>query len=368
MKINRKILFKLPPSEGNSRNSEGDFCKLPDGKIMYAYTRYESSSWDDHEDSKICAIYSDDGENFDLDNIKTIFTPDRVGGNNAMSANLISNGNGGISLYCIVKFDTHDLEHKPVRDEIYRIDSSDGYDFSSTPILCFPKDHLGYHCINNSRVERISTGRIFIPEATHKMTFMETKYCFNDDGEARFMYSDDNGMTFKEDVQILKMPLPNNKNGLQEPGLVELPDGRLYGYFRTDTDYQYETFSSDKGLTWSKPQPSKFESPLSPMKISRNPYSGKYYAIYNPYKDDPTSVEHPRFRNTWGRTPLAIAESDDGINYSEIQLIEDDIHYGYCYPAIFFLSKNEALASYCSGGGDIVPLQQTTVSKITFED
>ena len=366
MKISRKVLFELPPTEGNSRNSEGDFIRLPDGKIMFAYTRYQSSSWDDHEDSTICAIYSGDGEHFDTENIKTIFRPERVGGTNAMSATLRKNKDGGISLYFLVKFDTKDLTKKPVRDEYWRVDSPDGYDFSADPVLIYPHNRKSYYATNNCRVETLKSGRIIVPMAEHKMNFEETRYCFDEPGRAYFLYSDDGGKTWVEDVQVLEFPDVTNKNGLQEPGVIELPDGRLYGYFRTDADYQYESFSSDGGVTWTKPRPSRFESPLSPMLISRNPYSGKYYAIWNPYRDDPESVEHPRFRNTWGRTPLAIAESDDGLNYGEFQLIEDDIHRGYCYPAIYFLSEREALASYCSGGGDIVPLQRTTVSKITL--
>lgn len=366
MKIERKVLFKLPPTTGNSRNSEGDFITLPNGEIMFAYTRYESIDWDDHENSVLCALYSKDGEHFDLDNRKVIFDPKTVGGSNAMSVNLMYNEKGGISIYFIVKFDTHDLENKPVRDEIYRVDSIDGYDFSSEPILCFPKDHLGYHCINNASIVRVSNNRIIIPVSTHNMTFSDGKYRFNSCGRARFIYSDDNGYTFKEDVQVLTMPIPDSNSGLQEPGLVELPNGMLYGYFRTDADYQYESFSNDMGITWSSVKKSDFESPLSPMTVRRNPYSGKYYAIYNPYRDDPESIEHPRFRNTWGRTPLAIRESDDGLHFGELQLIEDNIHYGYCYTAIYFLNENEALVSYCSGGIDTVPLQQTTVSKISF--
>ena len=366
MKLKREILFELPPTENNPRNSEGDFCRLPDGSLMFAYTRYSGESWDDHEDSTICAVYARDGEHFDVKNVKTLIRPERFGGSNAMSVTLRPNENGGVSLYCIIKFDTKDLTQKPVRDEIYRVDSPDGYDFSGEGVLCFPKDHRGYYCINNCRVETTSGGRIIIPMSEHKMTFGETRYCFDSAGKARFVYSDDGGKTFNEDVQVLEFPAENNKNGLQEPGVVELPDGTLYGYFRTDADYQYESFSRDGGTTWTVPRPSKFESPLSPMLIAKNPYSSKYYAIWNPYRDDPESVEHPRFRNTWGRTPLAIAESEDGINYGEFQLLEDDIHYGYCYPAIFFLSENEALVSYCSGGKDIVPLQRTTVSKITF--
>ncbi|MBO4429414.1 MAG: hypothetical protein J5832_05620, partial [Clostridia bacterium] len=123
MKISRKVLFELPPTEGNSRNSEGDFIRLPDGKIMFAYTRYVGTTWEDHEDSSICAIYSNDGEHFDTENIKTIFRPERVGGTNAMSATLRKNKDGGILLYFLVKFDTKDLTKKPVRDEYWRVDS-----------------------------------------------------------------------------------------------------------------------------------------------------------------------------------------------------------------------------------------------------
>ena len=367
MKITRKVLFDLPPVGNNTRNSEGDFCRLPNGELMFAYTKYVGNSWDDHEDSMICAIYSHDDEHFDLENAKTILLPERVGASNVMSATLLKSKQNTISLYCIAKYDTKDFANKPVRDEYYRVDSKDGYDFSGEPILCFPKDHKGYYAINNRRVEVLSNGRMFIPMSEHKTYFEDGMYKLSERGIAKYIYSDDDGLTFNEDVQIIEFPDKTNKHGLQEPGVIELPNGDLYGYFRTGADYQYESFSYDKGITWTPPKPSKFESPLSPMEISRNPYSGKYYAIFNPYKDDPTSVEHPRFRNTWGRTPLAIAESDDGINYSDFVLIEDDIHFGYCYPAIFFLSKNEAIMSYCSGGGDIVPLQRTTISKIYFE-
>ena len=212
----------------------------------------------------------------------------------------------------------------------------------------------------------MSNGRIFMPMSDHGFHFDGEKYVFNSRGISKFLYSDD-GITFNEDVQALEFPDINDKNGLQEPGIIELPNGTLYGYFRTDADYQYESFSYDNGITWTQVQPSKFESPLSPMSITKNPYSNKYYAIYNPFKDRPESIEHPRFRNTWGRTPLAIAESDDGINFSDFALIESDLKCGYCYPAIFYLSDKEALISYCSGGGDITTLQRTTISKIYFE-
>ena len=184
MRISRKVLFELPPVGKNRRNSEGDFIRIPDGRIMFAYTRYYGDTWDDHENSTICAIYSDDGEHFDTENIHTLIRPEQFGGTNAMSVTLISNGSGGISMYFIVKFDTKDITKKPVRDEIYRVDSSDGYEFSGETVLCFPKSHEGYYCINNSRVEVLKNGRIIIPMSEHKMLFDQNKgkYYFDEDG------------------------------------------------------------------------------------------------------------------------------------------------------------------------------------------
>lgn len=40
----------------------------------------------------------------------------------------------------------------------------------------------------------------------------------------------------------------------EEPGIVKLPDGRLFALMRTGTGYPCWTVSSDDGITWSKPE------------------------------------------------------------------------------------------------------------------
>ena len=358
MTFSRKILLELPPTESNPRNSEGDFARLPDGSILFAYTRFSGDSWNDHADSEICAVYARDGERFEKESMKTLVHPERFGGSNAMSVTLRPWKNGGVSLYFLVKYDTEGTEKEPLRDEIYRIDSSDGYDFSGDAVLCFPQDRRGYYVVNNCRVETLSTGRIIVPVSTTEN--------FREPWSSFFLYSDDGGKTFRKNAQTLVFPDRSSKSGLQEPGVVELADGRLYAYFRTDAGYQYESFSSDSGITWTEPRPSRFGSPLSPMLIRKNPHNGKYYAIWNPYGDNPENVGRPCFPNTWGRTPLAFSESPDGVRFGETRFIEEDLRFGYCYPSVFFLSEHEALVSYCSGGIDIATLQKTTISKITF--
>ena len=361
MHIETEKLFSLLPTAGNPRNSEGDFARLPDGSLMFAFSRFYGESWHDHAESHICAVYAPDGEHFDTDHVCTLLTPDRFGGDNMMCVTLRPAPDGGVRLYCLVKFGTKD--EGPVRSAYYWIDSPDGKDFSGEPHLCFPMDGLGYHVVNNCRVETLRSGRIIIPAAAH--AYRNEGGCLVDTDLAvsRFLYSDDGGRTFFENVQTLRFPDDANENGLQEPGVVELPDGRLYGYFRTDADCQYESCSADGGITWSAPKPSAFESAISPMKIARNPYSGKYYAIRNPYRE---RENDPMEESTWGRTPLAISESEDGVHFGAFALIESDARYGYCYPAIFFLSATKALVAYCSGGEGLVPLQSTTVKKIIF--
>ena len=61
-KIGHKVLF-IDTAENNPRNGESTFVRLPDGRIMFAYTEYYSSCGDDHGIAHICACFSgDEGE------------------------------------------------------------------------------------------------------------------------------------------------------------------------------------------------------------------------------------------------------------------------------------------------------------------
>ena len=82
-------------------------------------------------------------------------------------------------------------------------------------------------------------------------------------------------------IHILLPPFENDWDGLQEPGVFELPDGRIWMFIRTPDGHQYERFSSDGGETWCPVRPNlKFPSPLSPMQAKN---VGKFtVAIFNP--------------------------------------------------------------------------------------
>lgn len=79
-------------------------------------------------------------------------------------------------------------------------------------------------------------------------------------------YSDDDGRTWKHSATV---NAPKHEkggfhrgvrwnHGAVEPTIAELNDGRLWMLMRTAQDRHYESFSSDGGETWSKPEPSPF--------------------------------------------------------------------------------------------------------------
>ena len=163
-----------------------------------------------------------------------------------------------------------------------------------------------------------------------------------------FFYSDDDGYTWKQAEDKCSIPYHSyNKAGLQEPGLIELKDGFLWAWARTELGRQYEIFSFDNGEHWTASQPSRFTSPNSPLSMKRDS-AGRIYAIWNPIPEYNGRKIPDYF--TGGRTPYVLAVSDDnGKTFSDPIIFEDDEDAGYCYCAIYFTDEKMLLA-YCAGG------------------
>ena len=109
------------------------------------------------------------------------------------------------------------------------------------------------------------------------------------------------------------------------------------------------------------------------MKIARNPHTGTYYSIWNPYGGagapqligiDTKNTDRDPY-SSWQRTPIVIAQSNDCINWSAPEILDDDPRRGYCYPAIFFADEKTMLVSYCSGcSEEDCVLCRTTIARI----
>ena len=357
---------ELAPGKNNPRNSEGSFLTLPDGKIVFAYSRYTGDSSEDDAECEVACIYSyDGGESFDTENIQTLASGSEYGVKNVMSVTLRYMDNGDIGLFYIVKYEVggQRTQYKLRR---YKNDLGGHY----AEILVAPDKTTGDFIVNNDRVVRLTSGRWIVLAALHPTSQQEGEgdpKWFDHQGIAYAFVSDDDGFTWRSTDMRLALNNPYSTSGLQEPGCVELPGSAVYGYFRTDLKCQYESVSLDGGEHWFAPQATRFYSPCSPMLIKRNPYSGIYYAIWNPV---PNFFGRKMYNGVWGRTPLVIASSADGVNYSEPEIIEDDEARGFCYPAMHFIDEHTMLLGYCSGGeGDgRCCLNRLTVRKITVKD
>jgi Neuraminidase (sialidase) len=92
--------------------------------------------------------------------------------------------------------------------------------------------------------------------------------------------SDNEGETWRESAAWWAIPV-RSRSELQEPGVVEFADGRLFCWARTDEGMQYGMTSEDGGNTWSAPTPTTLRSPTSPASIKRLPGSASLLAIWN---------------------------------------------------------------------------------------
>lgn len=358
-----KLIALLNPSASNPRNSEGSFITLDDGRIAFAYSKYVGNSYDDDAACLIACIYSyDGGETFDTEHIETLVDSAEYGVSNVMSVTLRRMDNGDIGMFYLVKFDYNGFTECRLR----RYSGDFSHPVSET--VAAPGKIPGCYVVNNDRVERLSSGRwIFLGARHHVVASPEEKKTvwFDHRGVVYAFYSDDDGATWSFSESFLSLNNPYSESGLQEPGCVELPGGALYGYFRTDLKHQYESVSVDRGETWFAPQASRFTSPNSPMLIKKNPYTDRYYAIWNP---SPSYLGRPKYEGVWSRTPLVIAESTDGVHFDEPIILEDDPTRGFCYPAMHFIDEKNILLGYCSGGKDEgCCLNRITIRKITLE-
>ena len=59
------------------------------------------------------------------------------------------------------------------------------------------------------------------------------------------------------------------ESGASEPTVVELPGGRLWMLIRAQTGFLWQSFSTDRGQTWSKAAPSSIPSSNAPATMLR---------------------------------------------------------------------------------------------------
>ena len=317
----KKIALRLEPGENNSRNSEGDFIKLKDGRLLFIYSHFTGSS-EDYSQAFLASRVSDDGG-------KTWSQKDEVvlkneGGINTMSVSLLRLNDGRIAMFYLRKNSHTDC--KPLMRT-----SSDEARTWSEPVECIAE--TAYYILNNDRAVQLKNGRLLLPLAYHQVPGGN----WSSRGIILCVYSDDSGKTWKRGREALN---PDSAV-VQEPGIVELRDGNVFMFCRALGGTQYECYSTDGGITWTNLKPGNIKSPLSPASIDRIPSTGDLIMFWNnnfkPIGDGNR------------RTPFNVAISrDEGKTWEKVKEVENNPDGWYCYTAIHF-EDDYVVIGHCAG-------------------
>lgn len=132
--------------------------------------------------------------------------------------------------------------------------------------------------------------------------------------------SGDNGATWKSSNILACENCKGHHSGLMESTIVQLNDSRIWQLIRTNWGYFEESFSSDQGLTWSKPRETLIDASSAPAALTRLK-SGRLILVWNRnFPEDETSFpyiggeENPNLAEipaSWQREELAVAFSND---------------------------------------------------------
>jgi len=321
----KEVVIMLPPGPDNPRNSEGDFITLKDGRLLFVYTHYTGSSSDDHATAYLAGRFSSDkGKSWDREDHLVL---ENEGKMNVMSVSLLRLQNGEIALFYLRKNSVTDCI------PMVRFSGDEARSWSE-PVRCI-QDREGYFVLNNHRVIQLKSGRLLMAVAYHGNSIPDRK---NRLGSAWSYYSDDNGRNWQPGREVAN---PDSVV-VQEPGVVELKEGRILMWMRTNSGFQYQSWSTDGGIGWTAAQRSNIKSPLSPAAIDRIPRTGDLLLVWNNNDNSNPATKGKR-------TPLTIAISkDEGKSWQRIKNIETNPDGWYCYTAVHFVGSY-VLLGYCAG-------------------
>ncbi|QEG02774.1 Sialidase A precursor [Stieleria maiorica] len=335
------VVLRLPPTPSNPRNSEGDFVRLNDGRILFVYTHFTGGGGD-HSTAHLAGRFSsDDGRTWD--DADTLILENNAT-QNIMSVSLLRLADDRIAMFYLRKQSLQDC--RPV----VRF-SDDEAKTWTVPTEIIPDSEVGYYVLNNDRVIQLHNaqeynaqqhnGRLVVPVALHHTPDQEKP-----DWTGRVMcyLSDDAGKSWQRSKTTMQAHDPNTGRRLvaQEPGVVQLHDDRVMMFVRSNAGSQLFSHSHDGGDTWSPLTPSTLQSPTSPATIERIPESDSLVCVWN----DHANIT-PELRGK--RTPLSLATSSDGgATWSPSITLFDNPDGWYCYTALEF-TPDAVLLGHCAG-------------------
>ena len=180
--------------------------------------------------------------------------------------------------------------------------------------------------VKNKPVQ-LKDGTIINPSSIERVEDGNTKWMVH------FEISKDNGKTWK-----VVGPINDGEEfDAIQPSVLEFSDGRLMILARTRQGVIGQSWSKDRGETWSKIVAIDLPNPNSGTDAVTLE-DGRQLLIYN----HKTRIEGDR-----GRDLLNLAVSSDGVFWTPVMTIEDEkLPHGYAYPAIIQTSDGLIHATY----------------------
>jgi hypothetical protein len=199
--------------------------------------------------------------------------------------------------------------------------------------------------VMNDRLVQLRRGRLLVPVA-HAVPGSGPEGDLADSG---CFYSDDAGVTWK--LSQLVRPI-GALRGMAEPCVAELADGRVYMLARSGTGFLVDSYSGDRGATWSAPRNTALVSACTSLTLKTLP-DGRLIVFYNHARPvEPGSL--------FPRCPLAYAVSADGGKSWSGPMIVDDEGWNatrpereLIYASVCFLDEGMLVfySSHHSNGG-----------------
>jgi sialidase-1 len=132
---------------------------------------------------------------------------------------------------------------------------------------------------------------------------------------------------------------------------------------RTQLGFLYQSFSTDRGETWSPAEPSALESPESCPFLTRIPATGDLLAVWNHSRYEP---DHPQYGI---RRPLSLAISrDDARTWSKSVALETDERYTYAMPVATFNDRWAIFGYYRAHGVQWAGHLQCMINRCRIDD
>jgi hypothetical protein len=339
-----ETLLVVEPSPVYPRHSEGDVTEFKDGRLGLIYSRFSGGAHD-HSQADI-VLRTADAAGRDWDEGRILIP--RGDCDNVMSVSTVQLPGGEWLLFHLKRFGWNNMH-------LFVQRTADEFKTLSEPIRVTTVD--GYHVVNNDRVIRTTAGRLIVPSALHPCPD-GTQKTWSAKAVPMAFLSDDDGRTWRRAAETVPPPA-DAAVVFQEPGVVELKDGRICMWMRTSTNRQYQSFSADGGDHWRVPEPGPLVSArLSPASIRRIPWTGQLVCVWNDHalvKDSPLS----------NRTPLCVAISkDEGQTWEPSRTIEPAPDGWYCYTSISFI-RDRMILAYCAGDKKIGGLNRLKLVALT---